>query len=196
VALASNLRGLYLFLSSGNGQVGPLDPAGSLTSSPVEQSVHGSLVTMVAALRAAGIAATVDDYGPGTHTWVYWQRELHRAIPLMLAAMAKPALVPTSWTFRTAESNASVWGYSIAVMRPGAKGGFTNVMDRGSRAITVTGTGTVSMITAPSFVRGRTYTVSQNGPGHIALVADGLGRLHLTMRLGATTSTIRVSIGS
>jgi S-formylglutathione hydrolase FrmB len=196
VALASNLRGLYLFLSSGNGQIGPLDPAGTPNSSPVEQSVHISLVTMVAALRVAGIPATVDDYGPGTHTWVYWQRELHRVIPLMLAAITKPAPVPTSWTFRTAESSASVWGYSMAIARPGTKGGFTNVVDRGSRAITVTGTGTVSLITAPSFVRGRTYTVSQNGHGHTALVADGLGRLHLTMRLGATTSTIRVSIGS
>jgi diacylglycerol O-acyltransferase / trehalose O-mycolyltransferase len=26
-------------------------------------------------------------YGPGTHTWPYWERELHRSLPLLLGAL-------------------------------------------------------------------------------------------------------------
>jgi diacylglycerol O-acyltransferase / trehalose O-mycolyltransferase / mycolyltransferase Ag85 len=31
----------------------------------------------------------VDFYGPGTHDWPYWQRELRRALPSLLNAMRR-----------------------------------------------------------------------------------------------------------
>ena len=34
--------------------------------------------TFVDRLKALGIPATVDAYGPGTHSWPYWERKLHR----------------------------------------------------------------------------------------------------------------------
>lgn len=40
-------------------------------------------------LQAVGTAATVDLYGAGTHNWVYWQRELHRAWPLLTADLLR-----------------------------------------------------------------------------------------------------------
>jgi S-formylglutathione hydrolase FrmB len=39
------------------------------------------------ALRAAGVEATFDFYGPGTHSWPYWERALHRAWPLLVTAL-------------------------------------------------------------------------------------------------------------
>jgi S-formylglutathione hydrolase FrmB len=38
-------------------------------------------------LRADGVDAQVDLYGAGTHNWVYWQRELHAAWPLIAGGL-------------------------------------------------------------------------------------------------------------
>ena len=37
--------------------------------------------------RALGIPVRADLYGAGIHDWPYWQRELHRALPLLLGAI-------------------------------------------------------------------------------------------------------------
>jgi S-formylglutathione hydrolase FrmB len=42
---------------------------------------------MAARLRELGVPATIDLYGPGTHSWPYWQRELHKAMPRILAQL-------------------------------------------------------------------------------------------------------------
>jgi S-formylglutathione hydrolase FrmB len=41
-------------------------------------------------LLALGIPHIWDDYGPGTHTWPYWQRDLRQALPSMLATLSPP----------------------------------------------------------------------------------------------------------
>lgn len=38
-------------------------------------------------LRDLGGHVTTDFYGPGTHTWRYFQQELHRAFPILIAAV-------------------------------------------------------------------------------------------------------------
>jgi len=38
-------------------------------------------------LTEAGVQLTTDFYGPGTHSWPYWERELHRSLPLLLCAL-------------------------------------------------------------------------------------------------------------
>jgi diacylglycerol O-acyltransferase / trehalose O-mycolyltransferase len=47
-------------------------------------------VAFAARLRELGIDATTDFYGPGTHTWRYWERALHRSLPLLLRALRPP----------------------------------------------------------------------------------------------------------
>ena len=49
-------------------------------------------------LRQLGIPVRFDNYGPGIHNWPYWQRELHRSLPLLLEALQRPAAAPTSPT--------------------------------------------------------------------------------------------------
>ncbi|MDB5075876.1 MAG: hypothetical protein JWO42_2055 [Chloroflexi bacterium] len=102
IDLVANLRGIRLFLSSGNGNPGPLDSNHLSSPDSIEQTVHPSFVTMVAALHAAHIPAVVDNYGNGTHTWPYWQRELYRAMPMLLAALAQPPTARPGLTFRYA----------------------------------------------------------------------------------------------
>jgi diacylglycerol O-acyltransferase / trehalose O-mycolyltransferase len=42
-------------------------------------------------LRQHGIPVQFHAYDPGTHDWPYWQRELHRSLPLLLNALHRPS---------------------------------------------------------------------------------------------------------
>ena len=95
--LAPRLREVGLFVSVGNGQPGPLD--GSATNGQlqqIERALYPQNLEFVERLRQLGIPVRFDDYGPGIHTWPYWQRELHRSLPLLLGALQRPAAAPTS----------------------------------------------------------------------------------------------------
>jgi diacylglycerol O-acyltransferase / trehalose O-mycolyltransferase len=85
--LAARLRGTRLFVSSGTGQPGPLDAR--THADATERFVHAETVAFVERLRRLRIRATVDLYGPGTHNWPYWQRELHRSWPLLARALTR-----------------------------------------------------------------------------------------------------------
>jgi S-formylglutathione hydrolase FrmB len=88
--LAPNLRGMTLQIDTGNGHPGPYD-ANKLWFDGVEQQVHAMSVSLHQRLLALGIPHIWDDYGPGTHTWPYWQRDLRRALPSILATLQGPA---------------------------------------------------------------------------------------------------------
>jgi len=84
--LAPKLRGTALFVAVGTGQPGPLDPAGTPTSR-IESSLAAENAALAGRLRALKIPAQFDFYGPGTHNWPYWQRDLHQAWPLLQHAL-------------------------------------------------------------------------------------------------------------
>jgi diacylglycerol O-acyltransferase/trehalose O-mycolyltransferase len=88
--LAPSLKGIPIFVSCGNGQPGPLDPRGTLVDN-VEQRIRAENAALAARAAALGLDARFDFYGPGTHTWPYWQRELHRAWPMLLTSLGLPA---------------------------------------------------------------------------------------------------------
>jgi S-formylglutathione hydrolase FrmB len=85
---AAALKGTALYVAYGTGQPGPLD-AGGTSANPLEQWVAPQNQTFVDELKTLKIPATVDAYGAGTHTWPYWQRDLHRALPLLLKALGE-----------------------------------------------------------------------------------------------------------
>ena len=82
IRLAPELRTTRLFVSAGDGRPGPLDPRGT-TTDQTEAAIGAENEAFVARLRALHLDAQIDLYGPGTHSWTYWQRELHRAWPLL-----------------------------------------------------------------------------------------------------------------
>jgi S-formylglutathione hydrolase FrmB len=86
---AADLRGISLFVSYGNGDPGPLDIAGTDSSADdqVERTLAPGNAAFVHRLSELGIPAEVDAYGSGTHSWPYWQRELHRALPHIMHAL-------------------------------------------------------------------------------------------------------------
>jgi S-formylglutathione hydrolase FrmB len=83
--LANRLLTIPVFLSSGNGRGGPFDQQGS--KDDLEAVLYEMNKQTAVQLQQAGVNLTTDFYGPGTHTWPYWARELDRSLPLLLCAL-------------------------------------------------------------------------------------------------------------
>jgi S-formylglutathione hydrolase FrmB len=91
--LAARLRGTVLTLHTGNGQPGRYDTnAGPLD--PIEEQVREMNLSFHRRLVDLGIPHRWDDYGGGTHSWPYWQRDLREDLPSMMAAFAHPPAPP------------------------------------------------------------------------------------------------------
>ncbi len=88
--LAARLRGVELFVSVGNGEPGPLDPQSPAQQArQLEQALQPQTLAFARRLHQLAIPVQVDAYGPGTHAWPYWQRELHRSLPLLLHVLGR-----------------------------------------------------------------------------------------------------------
>jgi S-formylglutathione hydrolase FrmB len=98
---AGRLRGLALYVASGNGLPGPLDTLDGpgIGHSPMklaDQLLVGGILDALAGrctielrdrLRQLHIPATVVLRPNGTHSWGYWQQDLHNAWPVLSAAL-------------------------------------------------------------------------------------------------------------
>ncbi len=81
------LKGTALYVAYGNGALGPLDSSGAVSNGEDGLATVGQ--AFVHALAARHIPVTVYAYGAGTHSWPYWQRDLHRWLPLALKALGE-----------------------------------------------------------------------------------------------------------
>jgi S-formylglutathione hydrolase FrmB len=114
--LAPRLQGVRLFVSFGNGQAGPLDKlTGTGEARQIERNLYPQNLAFVERLRQLGIPVRSDAYGPGTHDWPYWQRELHRSLPMLLDALHRrhegdPTRSPSRTHRLEEEAHASVPG--------------------------------------------------------------------------------------
>jgi diacylglycerol O-acyltransferase/trehalose O-mycolyltransferase len=86
--LASALKGSKLYVSYGNGKPGPFD-IGPVSPDDPEAWIALRNGSFVDRLRQLDIPVTVDAYGPGSHDWPYWERALHRSLPLLLEALGE-----------------------------------------------------------------------------------------------------------
>jgi diacylglycerol O-acyltransferase/trehalose O-mycolyltransferase len=89
--LAAKLRGVALFVATGDGTMG--GPAGddpsNLAGYVIEQVVFAMSRSFVGALDAAGVPYTRDFYGGGYHGWPYWERELHWVLPQIMTVIGR-----------------------------------------------------------------------------------------------------------
>ncbi|MEV6138070.1 alpha/beta hydrolase family protein [Nocardia sp. NPDC051990] len=87
---AELLRGLPIYLSTGNGQPGPLDvPYGignTMNGMALEAMTLASAQMFRDRVAELGIDARIDIFD-GTHTWPYWQQALAAARPMILDAL-------------------------------------------------------------------------------------------------------------
>ncbi|MFF7801021.1 alpha/beta hydrolase [Streptomyces olivaceus] len=84
--LAERLASIPVYLSCGDGTTGPLDAPGS--TSALEADFNRQNHALAEELRRVGARhVTTNFYGPGTHGWPYWERELHASLPMLLTAL-------------------------------------------------------------------------------------------------------------
>ncbi|MGW5314004.1 alpha/beta hydrolase [Nocardia thailandica] len=95
---AERLRGKAIYLSSGTGLPGAgetLDPGESsvkladqiMLGGTIEAAANGCTRNLATRLAELGIPAQVEFRPAGTHTWHYWQEDLHTSWPLLAAAI-------------------------------------------------------------------------------------------------------------
>jgi S-formylglutathione hydrolase FrmB len=167
--LAENLRGLRLVVRTGDGQ-----PVGDI----VEAVVHQMNVGFHARLRELGIDHVWDDYGAGTHTWPYWQRDLRETLPQLMATFRRPPKPPRSVTFRAVEPTYSVYGWRVAIKRPALE--WSELSRATRRGFTLSGSGRAVVVTPRFFA-----PHARVRAGSRVLRADSTGRLRVSVRLGA-----------
>ncbi|WP_245553144.1 alpha/beta hydrolase [Nocardia veterana] len=96
---ADRLRGTAIYVSTGTGAPGPLDNLHGAHGDPTQlayQLVFGAALEGVTnicthqlhdRLQQLGVAATFEFRPAGTHSWGYWQDDLHRSWPMFAQAI-------------------------------------------------------------------------------------------------------------
>lgn len=180
--LAENLRGMRLWLLTGNGEPG--GPSGN-NFDIVENEVHREATSLHEKLDALRIANTWDDYGPGGHEWFYWQRDLRQVLPGLMDVFAKPPPTPTRFAFTTADPDYAAYGWRVHVERPALE--FSELRVRSSKRFVMRGSGTGTVTSARGFRKGTKVTATiaaKAGTTTRTLTADRRGRIRLSVPLG------------
>jgi S-formylglutathione hydrolase FrmB len=185
--LAPSLGDTTLFAAWGNGQAGPLDTPSSQASGLLEMVIAPMNAGFVQAVQRSGIPITAWSYGPGTHSWPYWLRDLAKFLPMAMAAIARPSPTPATdpthpFDYRSAEPTFGVWGWTFRARHdPQA---FTDLTSVTRSGLTVRGAGQLDVTTPPLYRPGAAYLVSgaqEPAPGIV--IADRRGRLTFTVDL-------------
>ncbi|MFF7980717.1 alpha/beta hydrolase [Streptomyces sp. NPDC007901] len=92
-AMPRAFRGMHVHLSAGSGQPGPLDTGRPsdvvLVSVLGEAPLPGQIARFARSLRSEGVDVTTHLYTPGTHSWPYWQAELHSIWPSVMKSIGE-----------------------------------------------------------------------------------------------------------
>jgi S-formylglutathione hydrolase FrmB len=177
--LAENARGLRLWVGTGNGIKGPLNASGDLPYDPVEGQVYEMSKWFHNRLANLDIPHTWNSYGPGTHAWAYWRRDLRQILPEVLDAFAHPPAPPARVDFKAAEREYESYGWQVSIDRPVALE-FSRLTLADARGFTLTGRGHAIVTTPALYPPGSPHKV-QIGGSTFTLNADGAGRLRLTL---------------
>jgi S-formylglutathione hydrolase FrmB len=160
--LAANLRHTDLLMYTGNGQPGPLDP---LLPNPgadgIEAGVQQLTIMFHDRLQALRIPSRFDDYGPGTHSWPYWARDLRSSIATIMADFAHPPATPSSVTYTSAESGYSVYGWSVSMHRQVRE--FSTLVGARATGFQLQGSGSATVQTPAAYRRHTNYRVTVAG---------------------------------
>ena len=186
VDLADNLADTRVWFRTGMGVAGgpaPKDPE----SLGLEALLWSTNESFAAALAAAGVDHHYEAYPHGGHNWYHWQAGFQRAWPEIQALFDRPvAAPPASFRYRSIEPRFRIWGWDVAVDRPTTE--FVYLRDVTAGGLSLEGSGTVTLATAPAYRPGQRYDVTVTGgaapvqPSTVLAGADG--RLRLQVAFG------------
>jgi S-formylglutathione hydrolase FrmB len=179
--LASNLRGIGVYLAAGTGlPCGPQDLGGKINLFPfIEPGARDMARRLDSALTVGGVEHETDFYACGLHTMLYAQRDLHRFWPYMLARFGRT--LPTPFNYRTADRDFSVRGWSFRA-DPARGTEFLEVRRASSAGFTLTGSGTETVVTPGIYAPGQQIDVTGAKPS--LATADSHGRIRVAVDLG------------
>jgi S-formylglutathione hydrolase FrmB len=210
--LAPNLRPLKLLLFTGNGQRGPFDPVfPNPGASGIEAGAHELNLLFHRRLNSLGISSFYDDYGPGTHIWPYWTRDLRESIGRVMADFRHPAPVPPKISYTSAEGQYSAFGWTVQMHRSVKE--FSVLRGAGKHGFILLGSGSATVITPARYRRRVRYGITVRAGSMTTRVVVRAGRnRRLTLQIplgpsdtvqeypfdggpvGTTVFTTRVSI--
>jgi S-formylglutathione hydrolase FrmB len=177
--LVENLRNTQIYLYTGNGQPGPFDPPGKPVD-PIEVLAERSTVQFHDLLVAAGVPSFFDDYGAGSHSAPYWERDLRDTLPRFLADFAADRQQPT-FLFRSELASYDRFGWHVDIHRDASE--FSTLAGAGVNGFTLSGSGSAAVITGPLYEPGASYrvTIRNGGSSSTATLRAGNdGRLEIT----------------
>ena len=185
--LANNLRATRLYLYTGNGLPGPYDTSpASVTGTPIEAGIWRDNEAFRRRLGSLDIPSHYDAYGPGTHSWPYWARDLRWSIGPLMADFAHPAAPPTTITYTSGDAAYSVYGWRVTMRRTARE--FSTLEDARCRDFGLAGSGSAAVMTPPCLRPRTRYRVTLSGDrvaAHtLTLRARRDGRLALEIPLG------------
>jgi S-formylglutathione hydrolase FrmB len=182
--LAQNLRGTRMYMYWGNGQPGPLDHGPSISAGGIESLVARDNADFEARLGSLGIPAYFDDYGPGTHSWPYWTRDLQWSIGKIMSDFNHP--LPAAPSYTSADDQYALAGWVVDMHRTARE--FSAFSGASRSGFTLAGSGSGTVITPPLYRAGRRYSVVLSGskvPQQTeTLTAPPSRRLQLQVPLG------------
>jgi len=182
VNLARNLHDISVYISSANGV--PCDD--QLDADPflvfAESSVFNMSVAFDQALIDAGIAHTTRFRSCGVHEFSNSNQSFAEFWPQMFKAFGRKA--PAQFDFRTGDVSASAWDWSFDVLG-GRAPEFLDITGASIHGLSITGSGTVRVTTAPLFGTHERVVVSGLGGPPRTLQADDAGRISFEVTLEA-----------
>jgi len=167
------MRGLEIVMRTGNGQPGGPYPY-SLIAGGIEAYVHQATVDVDAKLTALGIPHFFQDYGPGDHSWPYWQRDLAQTLPQIEATFAHPPAPPAKVAFTAAEPTYGVYGWTVQINRQARE--FSTLSGAGTNGFSLSGSG-IATVTTPARFR-------PGSPHILTIIASGGRRTTKLVRAG------------
>lgn len=187
--LAPNLRHTRMRLYTGNGTPGPYDSGDPPNpgADGIEAAAHQDTRLFAERLDELGIGYHLRDYGPGTHTFPYWARDLRWSIGPLMRSFAHPKRLPRLLNYRSADDRYRVYGWRVRMRRKARE--FSALRKATCHSFTVQGSGSASVGTPPCLRPRTTYAFTIRGePGmqsRAGLVrSDRRGRVRLKVPLG------------
>jgi diacylglycerol O-acyltransferase/trehalose O-mycolyltransferase len=181
--LAGNLRGVRLFVRSGDGTPGPYDspddPFGQVRLL-IEYGAGLMARAFLSATDRLGIPVDAEIY-PGSHSQPYWQREMGEFFPWLRTQFAHPVKVRRSFSVQSARPRFTAWDWTFQVKRRVRE--FLYVHVAKGRRVRLTGSGRVLLRSAEIFKPREQYAV-RVGEKVLLRRADRHGRLRLRVSLG------------
>lgn len=189
VERAEHLRSSQVDLYIGDGRPCDLEDVQTMIEQDATKSTETAWFalneTFKRDLDAAAVNHSYHYYGCGIHSWRYWQRDLHDWWSRMHSGFAA-AHPPATFDYRSSKGQFTVWDWTV-VADDARAAEFLELRDASCAGLTLKGSGTTFVTTAPCFHAGAAVLISE-GDESRTVTSDAEGRLSFSVALGAPHS--------